>query len=128
MITPTKNKVKILIVEDEQILIRMYQEKFEQAGFEVVSALDVESGLLLAKNEKPDIVILDILLPQANGLFFLEQAKKEKSLALTPIVAFSNYDDPKTIQRAKELGALDYLIKTNYTPDEIVAKISGYVK
>ncbi|MEK7482330.1 MAG: response regulator [Patescibacteria group bacterium] len=128
MITSTNDKIKILIVEDEQILIRMYQEKFEQAGFEVVSALDAESGLALAKNEKPDIVILDILLPQHNGLFFLEQARKENELALTPIIAFSNYDDPKTIQRAKELGVKDYLIKTNYTPDEIVAKISAIVK
>lgn len=128
MITPTKSKVKILIVEDEKILIKMYQEKFEQAGFAVVSAFDSESGLDLAKNEKPDIVILDILLPQNNGLFFLEQAKKEKGLASTPIIAFSNYDDPKTIQRAKELGAKDYLIKTNYTPDEIVAKVSALVK
>ncbi len=128
MITSTNDKIKILIIEDEQILIRMYQEKFEQAGFAVVSAFDVESGLELAKNEKPNIVILDILLPQNNGLFFLEQVKKEKELTSTPIIAFSNYDDPKTIQRAKELGAKDYLIKTNYTPDEIVAKVSALAK
>jgi len=114
---------KILLVEDEKILVEMYKEKLIQAGFEVFLAFESKEGLDLAKKEKPDLIILDILLPRENGIAFLNWIRKEKEIAQIPVVIFSNYDDPKTKREALELGAKDYLIKTNYTPSEVVMKV-----
>ena len=119
---------KILIIEDEKILAEMYKDKFSQAGFEVISAFEARKGLALAKKEKPDLILLDILLPRENGIFFLEQLKKHPKIASIPVVAFSNYDDLETKKLALRLGVKDYLIKTNYTPKQIVEKIKTYLK
>ncbi|PIZ87963.1 MAG: response regulator [Candidatus Nealsonbacteria bacterium CG_4_10_14_0_2_um_filter_39_15] len=114
---------KILLIEDEKILAEMYKEKFSQAGFEVLLAFESKEGLKMVKKERPDLIVLDILLPRENGITFLGWLRQDPEIAATPVVAFSNYDDPETKKQALKLGAKDYLIKTNYTPSEIVAKI-----
>jgi len=119
---------KILIIEDEKILIEMYRDKFTQAGFEVLLAGEVNEGLKLAEKEKPDLILFDILLPRKNGISFLQELKKYPQISSIPVVVFSNFDDPKTKTEAQKLGAKDYLIKTNYTPQEIVEKIKKYLK
>ena len=118
---------KILIVEDETILREMYTEKLSRAGFKVFSAEDAKTGLDLAKKEKPDLILLDILLPKENGISFLEKLRSDKETANLKVVAFSNYDDPKTREEAKKLGVENYLIKTNYTPKKIVEKVQEYL-
>jgi DNA-binding response OmpR family regulator len=118
---------KILIIEDEIILAEMYKEKLEKEGFEVFLASEIEEGIEIAKKEKPDLILLDILLPRENGVSFLEKIKEEEIKDI-PVVAFSNYDDPETKKRAFELGVKEYLIKANYTPREIVEKIKNYLK
>lgn len=119
---------KILIIEDEKMLAEMYRDKFSQAGFEVILAFSAEEGLEIAKKEKPDLVLLDILLPVGNGISFLKEQSRDSKISSIPVVAFSNFDDPKTKKQARELGAKDYLIKTDYTPQEIVEKIKSYLK
>jgi len=119
---------KILIIEDEKILAEMYRDKFTQAGLKVYLAFDSKEGLALAKKEKPDLIILDILLPKENGIVFLTWLRKDSEISSIPVVAFSNYDDPETKRQAAKLGAKDYLIKTSYTPQEIVEKIREYLK
>ena len=114
---------KILIIEDEKVLAEMYRDKFTRAGFEVILAFDSEEGIILAKKEKPDLIVLDILLPKENGITFLTWLRKEPEISSIPVVAFSNYDDPETKRQAVKLGVKDYLIKTNYTPSEVVAKV-----
>ena len=114
---------KILLIEDEKILAEMYRDKFTQAGLKVYLAFDSKEGLALAKKEKPDLIVLDILLPRENGIVFLTWLRKEPEISSIPVVAFSNYDDPETKRQAAKLGVKDYLIKTSYTPSEIVAKI-----
>lgn len=116
---------KILIVEDEKILSEMYTEKFRQAGFSVIFAPEAEEGLEIAKKEKPDLIILDILLPKGDGISFLQKIKEEPGLSMTPVVVFSNFDDPATKKAAFRLGVKDYLIKTNYTPREIIEKVKA---
>ena len=118
---------KILIIEDEKILAEMYLDKFIQAGFEVFLAFESKAGLELAKKEKPDLIILDILLPRENGIVFLTWLRKDPEISSIPVVAFSNYDDPATKKEAARLGAKEYLIKTSYTPQEIVEKIKEYL-
>ncbi len=119
---------KILLVEDEKILVDMYRKKLSEAGFKVISVFESKKALVLTKKERPDLVLLDILLPKENGIFFLEQLRKDPKIASILVVAFSNYDDPETKKQAFKLGVKDYLIKTDYTPKEIVEKIKTYLK
>jgi len=119
---------KILIIEDEKILAEMYRDKFSQAGFKVIGAFDSEEGLKLAKKEKPDLILLDILLPRENGISFLKKWKALPRISSIPVVAFSNFDDPETKKEAKELGAREYLIKSNYEPKDIVKRVNNYLK
>lgn len=118
---------KILIVEDEKGLAEMYQEKFLREGFDVVMAYSAEEGIEAALKEKPDIVLLDILLPRENGIGFLGKLRKHPETALIKVVAFSNYDDVATKKEAKQFGTKEYLIKTSYTPQEVVAKVKSYL-
>ncbi len=115
---------KLLIIEDESILRNMYLERFsKQNNIEVFSADSAEEGFNIAKKEKPDLILLDILLPKASGVEMLEKLRKNSKIAGIKVLAFSNYDDPETKKRAKELGAIDYLIKTDYTPSQITKAI-----
>ena len=84
-------------------------------------------GFAVAKQEKPDLVILDILLPKGNGISFLKALRNDPETADIPVVAFSNYDDPPTKKEAFDLGVKDYLIKTAYTPQGIIDKIKIFL-
>ena len=119
---------KILIIEDEKMLGEMYRDKFIQAGFDAVLAETAEQGVEATCKEKPDLILLDILLPRTNGIGFMEWLKKQKELSSIPVIAFSNYDDPEAKKEAAALGIKDYLIKTNYTPQEIVDKVKSFLK
>lgn len=119
---------KILLIEDEKILAEMYRDKFTQAGFEVLLSFEAEEGLKLVKKERPDLILLDILLPRENGIFFLIELRNEPEIVSIPVVVFSNYDDPTIKTKAAKLGVKEYLIKTNHTPQEIVEKIKSYLK
>jgi len=120
-------KKKILIIEDERMLGEMYQNKLIREGFDVVLVETAEEGIEAVRKEKPDLILLDILLPKTNGIGFIEWLKKEKEFSSILVIAFSNYDSPKTKKEAMELGIKDYLIKANYTPQEIVDKIKSYL-
>lgn len=121
-------KNKILIIEDEKILAEMYKEKFETEGFDVFLAFDSQEGLEVAKKEKPELILLDILLPSENGVSLLQKIKKDNNISKIPVIAFSNYDDQKTKSEAMKLGAIDYIIKANHTPQDIIEKIKNYLK
>ncbi len=106
----------------------MYKDKFIQAGFEITLVYSSEEALKVLQKEKPDLILLDILLPRINGIGFLTRIKKDPGLSLIPVIAFSNYDDAETRGEALRLGVKDYLIKTNYTPQEIIEKVKNYLK
>ncbi len=118
---------KILIIEDERMLVEMYSDRFRQEGFEVHYALDAEDGFKKVQDVKPDIILLDILLPRENGVDFLEKATGLNLLEETPVIAFSNYDDKDTKKRSLELGVKEYLIKADYTPREILEIVKKYL-
>ena len=119
---------KILIIEDEKILREMYHDKFTQAGFNVTIVDSAEEGMNNISKARPDLILLDILLPKANGISFLTRLRKKPEFNSLPIIAFSNFDSPETKKTAFNLGVKDYLIKTNFTPKEIVDKIKSYLK
>lgn len=119
---------KILIVEDEKILSDMYEDKFSQSGYKVLKASEAEEGLKIIRKEKPDLVLLDILLPRENGIFFLKEWKNDPKISHIPVLAFSNFDDPETKKEARELGAKEYLIKSNYSPATILKKVNDCIE
>jgi len=119
---------KIFIIEDEPLLREMYCQVFAKHGFEVILAESAEEGLIMIEQEVPDLILLDILLPNASGLEMLEQLRHIPSnIAKTKVVAFSNYDNKIAREKAKTLGVLDYLIKTEFSPQEIVERIMTYL-
>jgi len=119
---------KVLIIEDEKILAEMYKDKFEGAGYQVDLAFSSEEAAEHLKREKPELILLDILLPKENGIFFLKKLKEMKEDSKITVIAFSNYDEPRTKKEALELGAAAYLIKTQYTPKELLEEVEKILK
>lgn len=119
---------KILIIEDEEFLVEMYKTKFEMENFQVISAFSSEQAIDILKKNIPDLILLDILLPRKSGITFLEEIRQIKNISKIPVIIFSNYDDPVTRDKAKRLGIKDYLIKTNFTPKQLLTKIKKYFK
>lgn len=119
----TQNKKKILLVEDDSFLISMYTVKFELENFEVVAAEDGEKGLSLAAEEKPDIILLDILLPKMNGFEVLKELKNNKETNQIPVILLTNLSQKNEIEQGLALGAQDYLIKAHFMPSEVMDKI-----
>jgi len=121
-------KKKILIVEDEKILAEMYHDIFVNAGFEVISVVESKEALKITKKERPDLIILDILLPREDGLFFLEWLKKDPEIAAISVIIFTNYDGVEARRKAIDLGVKDYLIKADFTPQQLVEKAKSYLE
>lgn len=121
-----KEKTKILIVEDDNFLVKAYQIKFGREGFDVFIAMDGDEGLTMAKKEKPTLIILDLMLPKMNGFEFLKKIKSDEGLKNIPVVALSNLGQKSDQEKAISLGAAEYFIKTEHTLEEIIEKISKY--
>jgi len=121
-------KKKILIIEDDRMLAEMYKDKFSEEGYKVVLSFTSEQGLKDVKKEKPDLILLDILLPEGNGISFLEKFRKKPEFSQIPVVVISNYDEPFMKNRAIKLGVEDYLLKTDFTPSQLARKIEKYLK
>lgn len=114
---------KVLIVEDDPFLLKMYQKKFEIAGFEVQIAADGEEGLSKIKSFLPNIVLMDIMMPKLNGLEVVAKAKADPSLKSIPIIVLTNLSSSTDAKTAVEKGAVAYLVKSDYTPSQVVAKV-----
>lgn len=115
---------KVLIIEDEEALLIMLADKLRREGYEVSTAKDGEEGLAELKKEKLDLVLLDIVMPKVGGLEVLEIMHGDEQLSKIPVIIISNSGQPVEIQKAKALGAKDYLIKTEFEPQEVVDKVN----
>ena len=114
---------KILFVEDESALQKSIGDVLEQKGYEEVSALDGEVGLRLAKSEKPDLVLLDLILPKVHGFEVLKQLKEDPATKEIPVIILTNLENMEDVNKALELGATTYLVKTHYALDEVIEKV-----
>jgi len=114
---------KILFVEDESALQETFKDFLNQEGYQMVSALDGEIGLRLAKTEKPDLILLDLILPKKDGFEVLEELKKEEGTKDIPVIVLTHLEEMEDVQKAIELGARDYLVKANYSLVEVGEKI-----
>lgn len=113
---------KILIIEDNKALLNALKVKFVKEGYDVVTAEDGEEALRLFR-EQPNCVLLDILLPKKTGMEVLEEIQQFPELKKIPVIIISNSGQPVEIERARELGAKDFLIKTDFTPQDVMDKL-----
>lgn len=119
---------RILIVEDDAAINSMYQTKLKQEGYVPLTALDGASGLEMAKKEKPDMILLDVILPQIDGFSILEELKKGKETAKIPVIMLTNLSTTEDREKASKLGATDYIVKASLTPTEVGNVIKKYLK
>lgn len=118
-----KDKLKILLIEDDSFLLSMYATKFEMENFQVITAEDGEKGIKLAMKEVPDIILLDILLPKLNGFEVLKEIRANKETSPIPVILLTNLSQKSEIEQGLALGANDFLIKAHFMPSEVVEKI-----
>jgi DNA-binding response OmpR family regulator len=121
------SKKKIMIIEDDYFVMDIYHTKLTQAGFDVIGAKDGLEALKKLQEEKqiPDLILLDIIMPYLGGLEVLEKVKKDDQLKEIPVILLTNLSQKTEIDRGMELGAKDYLIKSHFTPSEVLEKING---
>jgi DNA-binding response OmpR family regulator len=117
------SQTRILIVEDEEILLTALSEELKQEGFQVFGAKDGVEGVEMAQSEKPDLILLDLVMPRLDGIGALKQMKDTPEIKDIPVVILTNLSDYDKISDALSLGAMDYLVKANYRLEELVNKI-----
>lgn len=118
-----KSQKKVLIVEDDLMLLSMYQLKFKRENFDVYTASDGEPAVQIAKEQRPDIILLDIVLNNSDGFFVLRRLKNIPETSKIPIIMISNLASRQDMDHAAELGANGYLIKARTTPEQLVEKV-----
>ena len=116
---------KILIIEDDRFLRELISQKLIKEDFDVSVAVDGEEGIKKIKEEKPDLVLLDLILPGIDGFEVLSRAKKDldEKVNKIPIIILSNLGQKEDVKKGTELGAVGYLVKAHFTPGEIIEKI-----
>ena len=119
---------KILIIEDDKFLRELISRKLSDEGFDIEPAVDGEEGLKKTKTVKPELVLLDLILPGMDGFEVLAKIKEDSSLASIPVIVLSNLGQREDIEKGMKLGAVDYLVKAHFTPNEIITKVKGALK
>ena len=119
---------KVLIIEDDNFLLDLEATKLKSEGYIVISASTGEEGIERIYDEGVDLVLLDLILPKIDGFEILKKIKEDDKLKKIPVIIFSNLSDSKDIDRAKDLGATDFMVKSNFTLDELVKHISKTLK
>ncbi|MEK7586598.1 MAG: response regulator [Patescibacteria group bacterium] len=123
-----KVKYKILLAEDDKFLSIALGDKLEREGFIAIKAPNGLEALGLIRSEKPDLILLDLIMPQRTGFQVLEELKKDAELAKIPVVVLSNLGQEPDREKAKALGAVDYLVKSDVQMGEVVEKLKTYLK
>jgi len=118
---------KIVLVEDEELIANLLEKKLKEEGYEVIVARDGEEGLAKIKEARPDLILLDIIMPKMGGFEVMEEISKNEELRKIPIIVISNSGQPVELKRAKELGAKDWLIKTEFDPKEVLEKVKKQI-
>ncbi len=121
-------KKKILVIEDDRSLQNALVEIISQEGFESESALDGEEGLAKIKTFKPDLILLDIILPKKDGFEVLSEIKKDEALKNTPVLILTNLEEVDNVQKALDLGATNYMVKSDFSLKDVVEKIRATMK
>jgi len=115
---------KVLLVEDDPLIIRMYQNKLSNDGYSVTTAINGQEGLAEVAKDKPDLILLDVMMPKMNGVETLKALKKNSDTKDIGVIILTNLGDkPEDVDKAKGLGALDYLVKSQISLEELSARV-----
>ena len=121
------NKKKIMVVEDDEHISKVYEIKFAKEGIDVSLARDGEEAIVKITAEKPDVILLDLMIPKKDGFGVLEEIKKNPELANIPVIILSNLGQKTDQDRALALGANEYLVKVDYSIQDVINKAMGYL-
>lgn len=113
---------RVLLVENDIFIAEIYALSLQKAGFKVIVAEDGEKGVQMAKENHPDLILLDLLLPKLSGLEVLKILKNDPELKDTPVIIITNFSDSESTKKSFEMGALDYLVKVNIDSNDIVQR------
>lgn len=113
----------VLIVEDEQSMLRALKNKLEHAGYVVHGANDGEEALVSIRSSRPDLVLLDLIMPKMDGISVLRQLKADEALRSVPVVILTNLSSGDKVAEAMQLGTFDFLVKANYSLDDVLKKV-----
>ena len=119
---------KILIIEDDSFLQGLASTKLEKEGFAVMGASNSDEATKLLASGVPDLILCDLVMPGVDGFGILKMVRETPATSKVPVIIFSNLSEDKDIKHAKELGATDYMVKSNFTLDELADKIKGLLK
>lgn len=118
----------ILVIEDDKFLRELIVQKLIKENYQVSEAVDGEQGIKKIKEEKPDLVLLDLILPGIDGFEVLSKMREDSNVSSIPVIILSNLGQKEDVERGLKLGAIDYLIKAHFTPGEIIEKIKNVLK
>jgi DNA-binding response OmpR family regulator len=121
------SKTKIVLIEDDEILAKVLYTELTDAGFEVKQAFDGEAGLAMAKSEKWDLILLDLILPKKHGFEVLAELKKSADTASIPVLILTMLGSDEDIKKGLQLGADDYIVKSQHAVAEIVEKVKSFL-
>lgn len=125
----TKNsKKQILIVEDEIPLLELLADKFKDEGFEAIQSLNAEQGIKRALKHRPDLILLDIVLPGMDGISMLKKLRKDKWGKNVPVIILSNLNDQQKVSEAMKLGIYDFLVKTNVKLKDLISEVENVLE
>lgn len=119
-----EKKIKILLAEDDKFIARAYTDGLTRSGYEVIAVTDGEEAVKKAKENNPDIILLDLIMPIKNGFEALEEIKADEKMKDVPVLILSNLGQDTDIKKGRDLGAVDYLIKSDYSMSEVIKKIN----
>ncbi len=120
-------KAKILFIEDDVTLVKMYERKFVSDGYDVIVAYDGLEGMEKATKEKADLILLDIMLPKLDGLALFKKLRSQPATFTTPVILLTNFGQEDAVFECFKLGAVDYLVKTDVTPQQVVKKVETFL-
>lgn len=119
---------KVLLVEDDDSLYSMYEPEFKLRGYDLIRGKDVAEGMKLIKSENPDLVLMDIVLPDKTGIVALEEIKNDPAISAIPVIMLTNFGNEENVKKALDLGAEDFILKYKVVPSEVVDKIKSYLE
>ncbi len=119
---------KVLIVEDEALLRQALFDKFTREGFCALEAKNGEEGLAIALKERPDIILLDIIMPKVNGLTMLKNLRQDEWGKNVPIIVLTNLNDAENVSKAMESGVYDFLVKSDWKLNELIERVKNKLK
>ncbi|MFH1360547.1 MAG: response regulator [Candidatus Omnitrophota bacterium] len=114
---------RILVIDDEMNIVKMVQSRLKASGYDVITAIDGKDGIAKAKQEKPDLIILDIMMPQMDGYEALGKLKESEETKFIPVIMFTAKAESDSVSQALDLGAVDYIVKP-FTPVSLLEKVA----